>query len=68
MNYEIVTTKVEVYDNEIGEFLYELNLVDEVCFELNLKSNIFTQESLHDFIMSLFEATNQLCKKNNLKI
>jgi hypothetical protein len=67
MNYEIVTTKVEVYDNEVGDFLYELNLVDEVCFELNLKSNIFTQESLQDFIMSLTEASNQLCKKNNLK-
>jgi hypothetical protein len=67
MSYEIVTTKVEVYDNEIGEFLYDLQLADEVCFQLNLKSNIFTQESLNDFIMSLNEASNQLCKKTYLK-
>jgi hypothetical protein len=67
MNYEIVTTKVEVYDNELKELLYDLELVDEKCFEINLIHNIFTQESLQDFIMSLTEAANQLCKKNNLK-
>jgi len=60
MKTSVLSTRVECYDDELGDSIFTMDVVDEHCIEIKLHNICYSEATFNKLIEDLQAAFNKL--------